>query len=188
MQVKFVRVWTVALLLVLTACGSDTESGDQTGIGGDTSSTGETSNSSDGTTVDNSNAITVEVGIFERTGEDSYEQLSIDPFEFVVGESCQTWSRKVRQPSPNDSIQTEHDHFNAADEVSWNSETRTITWLEYGPEHSQDEIDATCAAAQDGAFKEVNDTDYYFDGNQGETNDAGEYIGFYLKVISVTGE
>ena len=184
MRTEFYGVWTALFTLCLVACGGETDSNagsaNQTSGGGDSSAGNTTPTGSEG--------IIVEVGIFERTGEDSYEQLSIDPFEFVVGESCQTWSRSVRQPSPNDSIQTEHDHFNAADEVTWNSGTRTITWLEYGPEHSQGEIDATCAAAQDGAFKEVNDTDYYFDGNQGETNDAGEYIGFYLKVINVTGE
>ena len=176
--------WWGLLSGALVACGSEMDTGNTEPPQDEGQSASGSSDEAAGT-ID---GITVEVGIFKRTGENSYEQLPNNPFSFTVGERCQSWSRRVTQPSPMDSIQTEHDHFNAADEVSWNSETRTITWLEYGPEHSQDEIDETCAAAQDGAFKEVNDTDYYFDGNQGETNDAGEYIGFYLKVISVTGE
>jgi hypothetical protein len=53
-------------------------------------------------------------------------------------------------------------------------------------EHTQEEIDATCAGGRDGQPKDgVNDTDYYFDGNMGETDDQGNYIGFYLKIDNV---
>ncbi len=54
-----------------------------------------------------------------------------------------------------------HDHFNAADETSYVDDV--FTWTEYGPEHSQEDIDATCAAGEDGVTKSVNSTDYYED-------------------------
>ena len=125
----------------------------------------------------------ITVGIFRRTGDESYVQAPVNPFVFEVGVPCQSWSRRVTMPSPMDSIQEEHDHFNAADEVTYDG--TTITWLEHGPEHSQEEIDATCAAGVDGALKTANGTDYTFDGNMGMMNDEGEWIGFYLKIISV---
>jgi len=49
----------------------------------------------------------------------------------------------------------------------------TFTWFEYGPEHLQEEIEATCSTGLDGAEKSATATDYYQDKQ------------FYLKITSV---
>lgn len=127
---------------------------------------------------------TITVGVFKREQDGvTYTNLNKD-LVFQVGVTCQTWDRAVEMPSPMDSVQTPHQHYNAADAVSYQDDA--LTWTEYGPEHSQEEIDATCAAGVDGAEpKVVNSTDYFFDGNMGEMDEEGNYIGFYLKITSV---
>ena len=68
----------------------------------------------------------VTVGIFKRTGDDSYTQAPVDSFVFEVGVPCQSWNRRVTMPSSMDATQKEHDHFNAADEVTYDG--TVITW------------------------------------------------------------
>ena len=116
----------------------------------------------------------VVVGVYSYdAGTDTYTDLGRE-LEFYVGVVCQSWTRWVPNPRGDDPISEPHDHYNAADEVVY--ENDELTWVEYGPEHSQDEIDATCGAGLGGAPKRVNKTEY-LPGNG--TNQ------FFLKIKSV---
>ena len=111
---------------------------------------------------------TVTLGVFtlqDGTYTDTGRTLVFD-----VGVACFTWTRKAQ---PHDEYLTVHDHYNAADETSYIDDT--ITWTEYGPGHSQEEIDATCAAGKDGTVKTANSTTY--------SSDHGGNI--YLRITKV---
>jgi len=79
---------------------------------------------------------------------------------FDSHEQCQTWSRTAGADSHSSSS---HLHYNAADEVSFDNESTSFNWTEYGPELDQASIDATCSAGAGGVNKTVNDVSYYQD-------------------------
>lgn len=111
---------------------------------------------------------TVTVGVYILNGS-TYEDQNKD-LTFVTQEDCQSWSRTAQGDGHNSAS---HDHYNAAKSTSYNSDTETITWTEFGPELDQSSIDATCSAGNNGATKTANKTDYSVDKN------------FYLKIKSV---
>ena len=117
----------------------------------------------------------VTVGVFELTASGYVEKLEA-ALTYEVGATCETWSRTT-MGGPNDSISGSHLHYNAATDSSYDSDTDTFTWTEYGPEHSQAEIEATCAAASAGAVKSVNSTEYYADDHNGAVT--------YLKITNI---
>jgi hypothetical protein len=80
-----------------------------------------------------------------------------DPLVYEVKAGCQTWTRQASGVG-NDTISGPHTHYNAATDVTFAN--GTVTWTEYGPEHSQAEIDATCAAGTGGVVKTANDSGY----------------------------
>ena len=89
---------------------------------------------------------------------------------FVTQDECQSWSRTAQGDS-HDSAS--HDHFNAAKNTTYNADTETISWDEFGPELDQDAIDATCSAGNNGATKTADKTTYSQDKN------------FYLQIKTV---
>jgi hypothetical protein len=123
--------------------------------------------------TNNATAETVTVGVFKKEGESYVDQNK--NLTFHVGVACDAWERMVMTPSTMDTIQEPHQHHNAADEITYVDDT--LSWKEYGPEHSAAEIAATCKTKVGGMAKSVNSTEYYFDGNEG--------AGFYLKIVSV---
>jgi hypothetical protein len=80
-----------------------------------------------------------------------------EPLVYEVKAGCQTWTREARGGGM-DTISGPHTHYNAATDVTFVG--GTITWTEYGPAHSQAEIDATCAAGTGGVVKTANDSSY----------------------------
>jgi hypothetical protein len=67
-----------------------------------------------------------------------------------------------------------HLHYNAAGDVSYDNNSITFSWTEYGPEIDQASIENTCSNGANGVNKTVNDNSYY----QDKPNR-------YLKIISV---
>ena len=111
---------------------------------------------------------TVTVGVFQLSN-DVYTATG-NELTFVTQDECQTWSRTAQADNHSSS---EHLHYNAAINVSYDNSTRTVTWTEFGPELDQVSIDNTCAAGVNGVTKSVNDTDYFMDKN------------IYLKITNV---
>ena len=117
---------------------------------------------------------TQDVAIFSEDKKGGYVQLPQEPFVFEVGASCQTWSRSNpghKQMGNLEENLEQHDHFNAADEITYSD--GTVTWVEYGPEHYQEDIDETCAAGDLGAYKEAYE------------DHVEDHEGIFLKIISV---
>jgi hypothetical protein len=151
------RICTVVLTSLVFACGGSEDDGS----GGATTA--------DATSGDTAGEQAVTVGVYTMGGDGSYTDTGIE-LVFEVGVECQTWSRMTMMgdmvdPDP-------HLHYNAADDTSYDG--TTFTWTEFGPEHDQAGIDATCAAGMNGATKSVNATDYYED-----------HDGVYLRIKSV---
>ncbi len=91
---------------------------------------------------------------------------------YTVGAECESWTRTA---SAHDQYSTEHDHFNAHKGSTYVD--GVFTWYEYGPEHDQPSIDATCASGVngvDGVQKEVDAVNYT------------QYGNFYMKIDSVS--
>lgn len=84
---------------------------------------------------------------------------------------CQTWSRTAQGDIHNSNT---HLHYNAASDVSYNNNTITFSWTEYGPELDQASIEISCSNETNGVNKTVDDTNYY----QDKPN-------LYLKIIQV---
>jgi hypothetical protein len=94
----------------------------------------------------------------------------------VVGKSCSSWSRttSVSHTVNGVTYNAGHYHYNAADNTSY--ENGVYSWTEYGPEHSQTEIDTTCTAGDGGINKTVNSDNYTAD------------VTIYLKIDKVITE
>lgn len=175
---NFPRMLTVvALILSAAACSSDGSSSDgDIDSAAKATSAAETSSSnaetSDATTTETSDesvtgdttntsseaTSTVHVGAYTLDGE-TYTDTGVELVFASEGE-CQTWSRTA-QGDGHDS--ESHQHFNAAANVSFDSEAMVFTWTEYGPELDQASIEATCSAGVDGFTKTVDDSSYYQD-------------------------
>ena len=96
-------------------------------------------------------------------------------YSVEVGKSCYSWSRSSQgHPAQNGLAENlnSHDHYNAADQTSYSN--GIYNWTEYGPEHSQSEIDTTCGAGTGGVVKTANSDNYTAD------------VTIYLKIDSVT--
>ncbi|WP_139955984.1 hypothetical protein [Flavicella sediminum] len=117
-------------------------------------------------TTEKSYSITV--GVFIQNGN-TYTDQNKD-LVFVTQDACQSWSRTA---SGDDHNASSHLHYNAAKNTSYNATTETITWKEYGPEISQELIDATCDNGSNGATKTADKTSYHADKN------------FFLKIKAV---
>lgn len=111
---------------------------------------------------------TVTVGVFVLNGS-SYEDQNKD-LVFETQGACQSWSRTAQADNHSSSS---HDHFNAAKNTTYDLETETITWTEFGPELDQSAIDQTCEDGSSGATKTANKTEYSEDKN------------FFLQIKSV---
>lgn len=118
------------------------------------------------TTSETSYSVTVGVYILNRS---TYEDQNKD-LVFETQEACQSWSRTAQE---DDHSTSSHDHYNSAKNTTYDVNTETITWTEFGPELDQASIDATCDNGSDGATKTANNTSYSVDKN------------FYLKIKSV---
>lgn len=90
---------------------------------------------------------------------------------FDSKEECQVWSRTA-QGDNHDS--NSHLHYNAAADVSYDDNSTTFSWTEYGPETTQASIESTCSNGANGVSKTVDNTSYY----QDKPN-------VYLKITSV---
>ena len=176
MYTKTVTFLLFSLLLCVYGCGdSSTEEIETMSNGGTTGEDGIGGSNGGGGDTGGSGTI-VTIGVFSYDDSNgTYTDLNKD-FVFEVGKSCQTWSRRVAMPNSRDEIQEAHDHFNAADEVVY--ENGSVGWTEYGPLHTQADIDALCASKTDGKRKEgITADEYYDDGNMG--------LSFYLKIKGV---
>ena len=92
--------------------------------------------------------------------------------KFEVGVHCYTWTRK--SSASHDDYEEGHLHYNASDESTY--EDGTFRWTEYGPEHSQADIDTRCGDAVEGEEgKWVNWTEYF-------KEDHGVGRPYYLKI------
>jgi len=90
---------------------------------------------------------------------------------FNSKEECQTWSRTARGDNHNPNT---HLHYNAAANVSYDNNSNTFSWTEFGPELDQTSIENTCSNGTNGVNKTVNDYSYY----QDKPN-------LYLKIVDV---
>jgi len=95
-------------------------------------------------------------------------------YSVEVGKSCYSWSRTTATAHTVNGVYypAGHDHYNAADQTSYSNSV--YNWTEYGPEHSQSEIDTTCGAGTGGVVKTANSDNYTAD------------VTIYLKIDSVT--
>jgi hypothetical protein len=153
-RLRFVEVMPALMLSVcLVACG------------GEDDAEGEAKS----VTCDASTSTCVVLGIYSESGG-SYTDLNKD-LTFSVGATCESWSRWTEVADSHSSER--HLHYNAHRDSTY--ENGTFTWYEYGPEANQADIDATCAAASEGAMKTANETDYIADKN------------FFVRIKSVTG-
>jgi hypothetical protein len=109
------------------------------------------------------------------TEEYSHNTFAAD-LEFQTDvQGCTVWTRNAQ---PHDGYTDSHDHYNAyVDPIYvYDADNSTFTWTEYGPEESESEIEATCAAGVDGVTKTVDETGYYKDKNNHSV---------YLQIFSV---
>jgi len=109
-------------------------------------------------------ATIVTVGVYGQEEDGSYVELGVDDLVFEIGLACQAWTRTAAghdDAGGLDAVESAHDHHNAADETAYDGES--VTWTEYGPEHTLSDIASTCAAGADGVTKQVNSTAYYED-------------------------
>jgi len=113
---------------------------------------------------------TITVSSYTKDTAENYINTGND-LTIISDQECQTWSRTAQGDSHDPAS---HLHFNAAANVSFNDQTNTLSWTEFGPELDQATIESTCAAAINGADKIVNDQTYY----QDKTN-------LYLKITGV---
>lgn len=157
---KLSNLWIPFILLIslftLLSCESDEEE------------TPEIEQTESSSSDDSKTSYTVTVGVYILNGT-VYEDQNKD-LVFTTQEACQSWSRTALSDSHSTAS---HDHFNAAKNTTYDSDTETITWIEYGPELDQSSIDTTCENGTDGAEKTANKTDYIADKN------------FYLKIKTV---
>lgn len=114
--------------------------------------------SCDNNTDDNGYTITISAfelnnGVYTNTGN-SIILNSTD--------ACQTWSRTSLDTIHGNN--GAHLHYNAAKEVNYDAQNTSISYTEYGPELSQEDIDAVCSTnASGGVSKTVNSSAYYQD-------------------------
>ncbi len=116
----------------------------------------------------------VTVGVFTQEDDGCYVDTG-KTLVFDIDEECFVWTRTAQGHDDNgglEAVDGVHDHFNAGDEMSYVD--GVFTWTEYGPEHNQEDIEATCGLGEDGFVKAVNATDYYAD-----------HGGLYLRIIDI---
>ena len=118
---------------------------------------------------DDNTSWTITVGAF-ILNNGTYTALG-NELIFDSKEECQIWSRTA-QGDNHDS--NSHLHYNAAASVSYDNNSTTFSWTEYGPETNQTSIENTCSNGSNGVNKTVNNTSYY----QDKPN-------VYLKITSV---
>ena len=153
-----------------TAASVDTDTTDTDTTDTDTSDTEDTSDTAD--TADE--VVTVIIGVYTLDEQGNYVDENAD-LVFEVGVPCYSWTRTSMGHDAMmnlEAVEGQHDHYNAGDETSYVD--GIFTWTEYGPEHSQEDIDETCAAGMMGVTKSVSSDDYYEDHN-----------GLYLRIKSV---
>ncbi|NOQ75037.1 MAG: hypothetical protein GQ574_23695 [Crocinitomix sp.] len=102
---------------------------------------------------------TITIGAFTQDGSGDYIDTG-NTLIFHSTQVCQTWSRTAAGDAHS---ADSHQHYNAASDVDFNSNTTTFSWTEYGPELDEATIEATCAAGNDGVSKTVDDASYYQD-------------------------
>lgn len=107
-----------------------------------------------------SDSYTITVEAYTKDGDGNYIATG-NELIFYSDQECQTWSRTAAGDTQHS--MDSHLHYNAAANVSYDNETTTFHWTEYGPEIDQESIDATCSAGVDGINKSVNNTTYYQD-------------------------
>ena len=110
----------------------------------------------------------ITVGVYILNGTEYIDQNK--DFIFLTQEECRFWSRTAQADTHST---VSHEHYNAAKNTTYNSNTQMITWVEYGPEIDQNSIDITCANGSNGVTKTVNKVSYTADKN------------FFLKIKSV---
>ena len=116
----------------------------------------------------------VTVGVYTQSDEDCYIDTGRTLF-FEVDSACYVWTRTSQGHDENGNLDAQegaHDHFNAADDMSYTD--GIFTWTEYGPEHSHEAIEDTCASGVDGVVKSVSSVDYYAD-----------HGGLYLRIVDI---
>lgn len=119
-------------------------------------------------------ATVVTVGVYTQDDPDCYVDTG-KTLVFEVNASCHVWTRTSQGHDINgdlEAVDGVHDHFNAGDDMSYVD--GVFTWTEYGPEHNQEAIEATCANGEAGVVKSVTATDYFED-----------HGGLFLRIIDV---
>jgi len=121
---------------------------------------------------DESNDRFVTVGVFFPDGDD-YRYMEEFDLEFDRDAACYVWNRTA---GGDDYDSEDHQHYNAAGEMSYDGET--FAWNEYGPKHTETDAGKLCAAGQGGVHKEVNWTDYFEEKH-------GDRDPYYLRLVRV---
>ena len=155
-----INIFFLLTTIIFISCKQE----DDEDVTPDTTTTTDDSNN----TTDEVGTKTITVGVYLLEGS-TYTDSNKD-LVFTTRDACQSWSRTAQADNHSN---TSHDHFNAAKSVSYDDATSTITWTEFGPETTQESIDATCTAGEDGATKTANTTGYSQDKN------------FYLQIKTV---
>lgn len=114
----------------------------------------------------------VTIGVFLPEG-DGYKRLEDRDLVMEVGVPCFVWARLTagteRDPG-------EHLHYNAADKTSYVD--GVFTWIEYGPEHSDEDIRTRCAIGENPSReKHVTWTEYF-------EEQHGDQDPYYLKLVN----
>jgi hypothetical protein len=92
-----------------------------------------------------------------------------------VGVPCDSWERTETGHGAQGNLEANynsHSHYNAADNTSYVN--GIYSWTEFGPEHTQANIDTTCSIGTGGVNKTANSDNYTAD------------VNIYLKIDSVT--
>ena len=146
---KLTKSFTITVLMLsLFACSKDDDS---------------ITNETDTTWTISIGAFTLDNGTYTATGNELI---------FDSKEECQIWNRTAEGDNHNSNT---HLHYNAAANVSYDNNSKTFLWTEFGPEIDQASIENTCSNGANGVNKTVNDNSYY----QDKPN-------LYLKIINVT--
>lgn len=124
--------------------------------------------SNDDTGSDPDNPSKVVLGVFMKESDGTYTRQNVDDIELQIQSDCQGWSRNTMGGV----------NYNAASNVVYDKVNESVTWLEFGPESSEQDALEICQSNTLGASKSA-DKINYAPATNSENNRA------YLRIVSV---
>ncbi len=114
----------------------------------------------------------VTIGVFLPEGN-GYKRLNRRDLVMEVGVPCFVWARQTQGTEQDPG---KHLHYNAADKTDYFD--GFFTWIEYGPEHSEQDIRRRCENKENPSRGKYVSMTEYFEDQQGDQDP------YYLKLVN----